>query len=307
MIQQPNIDVEALKRALKLFKLPTGVEIANFGLTHMPKPKLDPNGNPVLQRKQAQAGPMSAEDAVELRKALMQQMQVRTPQEVAQVMPRPEAQQKVERVAKGTPAQTHGGLLAGLGGAALGGGLGALTTGLSKGLESAPSGLIMAIPGALKGYRLGKKYIQGKELDDVLEEEVGEGKTAGVKFHRMDPGFAEWMKYLVEEKDLGTLTPEKVKEEIGLLAEGRQQQFGRPVPMSSVEQRAVRGMLGPEMFPEPPKPAKLLKPRPSLDGLLKKNPKTFAVLGGLAALGAIGLSAAKLQEYRQQKKQDNMR
>jgi hypothetical protein len=171
----------------------------------------------------------------------------------------------------------------------------------------------MAVPGALKGYRLGKKLMQHKKIKEVLSDAYSGESTptppllpsdVTLKTAALDPGFEEILDELKDEKKKGLLQRKDVKLALRDLQAGRRRQFKVPhYSLSQVEKQLLHKELGPELFKAP----KMLNtPRSSLPSglkfLVKQNPKTFAIMGGLAALSALGLTAAQVQKYRKQNK-----
>lgn len=310
--------------------------------------KFDPQKKAVLRRalqcKYGEDGTpaLSPQEMKQLQIDLLQQLKVRPPAEAVKIVPQPEVQQKLKEIAeKRDGAQTAGGLLGGLGGAAVGGGVGALTTGLAKGLEKAPTGLMMAIPGAFKGYRLGKTLVKNKEIKGLLAGEYQAPKTEVPKTEvppKVAASLDDLLNHLFPQKaqqkpPILSTVPERLKQYHPSFRErqGKQTIRGRlrrteqdfpahsqrdvlkrvfrmadKVPTSSPGEE-TKGLLseGDSRTKDKgfrPKGKRTLSPPKDLKGLWKQNPKTFAIMGGLAALSALGLTAAQIQKYRKKQK-----
>lgn len=272
-----------------------------------------------LQRKSAEAPSekpsrplLSPEDVARLQADISQQFRIRSPEEAASVVPQPEVQEKLKGVLTGDKVQTKGGLLGGLGGAVLAGGLGAVTTGLAKGLEKAPSGLMMAIPGAFRGYRLGKKLVQNQEVKGLLADAYQDSPLRVEEFPKEAGSLDDLLEYLFPKKSLerepikATFPAKPLPEpKPSFLARQGTRTFRAKVRESSkpLLPKGDASQAPKQKQPSMSRSPKVFKPTKhySLKEIVKKNPKSFAIMGGLAALGALGLTAAQIQKYRRQK------
>ncbi len=263
-----------------------------------------------LQRKYSAAPELTPEEVAQLQGDITQQLQLNKPEEAVQVVPDTSVQEKLRQVMKGNAEQTRGGLLGGLGLGAVAGGVGAVTTGLAKGLEKAPSGLAMAIPGAFKGYRLGKKLVQNKQVKGLLEDTYQapskpvEVPPDTLKMATVDPGFGEILRELTDEKKRGVLNRQGVKSALKDLQQGRRINFNKShVPLTGDEKQMLHKALGSKLF-------KAQRQRPAVatggaKSLLGRSPKAITVMGGLAALSALGLTAAQVQQYRKNRPKES--
>jgi hypothetical protein len=115
---------------------------------------------------------LQRKDVPELAEDLGTQMAVYGPEAAAGAVPSELLKRRIREIESGSDKQTLVGLGGGAAGGLLGGGFGALTTGLAKGKKFAPVGAVSAIPGALLGYGYLKDLQRKRELKKALEEQL---------------------------------------------------------------------------------------------------------------------------------------
>ena len=326
-----HVDPRTISRELGLLRMPAKSTVLSAGISQakeksQQKPKRPKVMAPARMKRASNEPLLTPEEVNLLRQDLRKQLQVRPPAEAVQVIPDTEVQQKAQGILeKKDSGQTSAGLLGGLVGATAAGGLGAITTGMAKGIEKAPSGLLMAIPGAMKGYRLAKKLKQDHQIGGLLADEYQQPKPEGLlaqhSGEKVGSSLDDLLEHLFPKKDAkkppieSKIPPSKPP---GYRPSFQERQGKQTARIRARQEQ--RGLLGPKKFepkrPETmklePKTVKLKDTKPkgfgpktkrppmpqNLKQLVKKNPKTIAIMGGLAALGALGLTASQLRKYR---------
>jgi len=127
---------------------------------------LEADPNDVIVTKKAE---LQSKEREELAKDLAEQFSVYGPGKAEQAVPSEELRKRIREVEAGSDKQTMMGVGGAVGGGLLGGGFGALTTGLARGAKAAPFGAISGIPGALLGFQYMKGMQRKKELEKALE------------------------------------------------------------------------------------------------------------------------------------------
>lgn len=244
-------------------------------------------------------GPLTEQDLEDLSSDITTTMAFHGADEASQIVPEGNLRERIRGIGgKPDAHQLRSGAIGATGGGLLGAGVGALSTGLSRGRRYAPRGLLAAIPGAAAGYAVGHGNASRKQVLEALTEELGPG--AGVKRANVEPGFKEVLRHLNEYKTQGKLTMAEFSQAIRDLRVARGRDLSHP------ERLIVRKViLGRKDLPKaimdilnakPPKPPS--SPRTPRGSSLPQ-PKSFSkgkavgiTAGATAALALLGLGVA---------------
>lgn len=288
----------------------------------------------LLSAKTAEPVQLSDVEVDQLRKDLSNQLKVRSIQDAAQIVPDAGVQQGlIDIVDKGDSQQTRQGLLQGAKEGLLGAGIGAATGGLSQGVPGVAIGLLSGgAPAAMHGYRAGKAEEQEQQMRGLLAQKYqGEPPPKVAARRRFTTGelFEVALDELREARSAGELNSQGIKDVLEDLKKARASSSGNfPTALSQKENEVLMREFGPMLRQNTPnwqkswgisetgqskKPGVLGKPAPKgplvskapgfFRTVVKEHPKSLAIAGGLAALATLGITAAKLQEYRKKQRQ----
>ena len=112
---------------------------------------------------------MTAEQLQQLSADIESQVPISGPAQAAEIIPEGPARSEIGGVLQGTPEQRSSGRKGALKGALASAGVGALGSGLAGGVEQAPKGLFLAIPGAIGGYQKGVADKRQQQLMEALQ------------------------------------------------------------------------------------------------------------------------------------------
>lgn len=283
----------------------------------------------LLSAKTAEPVQLSDAEVDQLRQDLSNQLKVRSIQDAAQIVPDAGVQQGlIDIVDKGDSQQTRQGLLQGAKEGLLGAGVGAATGGLAKGVPGVGMGLLSGgVPAAMHGYRAGKAGEQEQQMRGLLAQKY-QGAPVPKTAASLEPGFEVILDELRAEHKKGLLTPKSIQGSIKDLLTGRPT-TGRSATLSPQEKQTLLDEFGTVLRRNTPdwqkswgiseagqQSGQLKKPgvlarkgssAPKAPGffrtVVKEHPKSLAIAGGLAALATLGITAAKLQEYRKKQRQ----
>jgi hypothetical protein len=259
--------------------------------------------NLLSQYKIAQSAVLGPDEVAQLRQDLADQLKVRDVQEAVQVVPDPEVQQGVTDIVQGAgpqqEQQRRQGLLQAAKKGLLGAGTGAAAGGMASGLPGAGAGLLSGgVPAALHGYRQGKEQARDEQIQGLLAERYQEPEPPKVA-----SSLDDLLEHLFPKKEQQKppIAPITAKPELPTFRERQ----GKPT-IRSQYRGSDKGLLTPKpgllsgdaakKFKAPKMPGKFRAPAAA------HKSKSLVIAGGLAALGALGLTAAQLQKYRKKQR-----